>query len=138
MHNPSIMSHVSVGTNRFDEAVAFYDALLATIGAVRKLEHPGAVAFGRDYPEFWVHAPHDGGVATPGNGAHFGFFAASRDEVEAFHAAAIALGAKDEGAPGERPHYGEPYFGCFVRDLDGNKIEASFWDMELAARLGMV
>ena len=63
---------------------------------------------------------------------HFGFFAASKAEVQAFYDAALAAGATDDGAPGPRPDYGEPYFGCFVRDPDGNKIESAFWDQSLA------
>ena len=69
---------------------------------------------------------------------HFGFIAASRQEVKDFHAAALANGATDDGAPGPRSEYGEPYYGCFVRDLDGHKIEATFWDIELAKKLGMM
>lgn len=130
--NPSIMSHVSIGTNDPDKAVAFYDKVLATIGAKRLLEFPGAVAYGRQYPEFWVHPPHDEGKASVGNGTHFGFFAASKEEVDAFYKAAIEAGGTDDGAPGGRPLYGEAYYGCFVRDLDGHKIEATFWDMEKA------
>lgn len=137
MENPSIMSHMSVGTNRFDEAVKFYDAVLATIGATRKLEVPNAVAYGRAFPEFWVGGPHDGGKAETANGVHFGFWANSQDQVKAFYDAALAAGAVSDGEPGPRPMYGEPYYGCFVRDLDGHKIEASFWDMELARKLGM-
>ena len=120
--NPSILSHISLGSNRFDEAVAFYDQVLATLGCKRILEHPGAVAWGREYPEFWVQRPFDGGTASVGNGTHVGFFAADQAAVDAFHRAAIAAGAVDEGAPGPRPEYGEPYYGCFVRDLDGHKI----------------
>lgn len=126
MQNPSIMSHVSIGTNQLDKALAFYDAVLATIGAVRTLdlsEH-GAVAYGREYPEFWVQMPHNGQVATVGNGAHFSFYAQDTQAVHAFYEAAMAHGATDDGAPGPREHYGEEYYGCFVRDLDGNKIEA--------------
>jgi catechol 2,3-dioxygenase-like lactoylglutathione lyase family enzyme len=137
MDNPSIMSHVSIGTNRFDEAVKFYDAVLATVGAVRKLEVPGAVAYGKMFPEFWVQVPHDGGKAAVANGVHFGFWANSKDEVHAFYDAAIANGATGDGEPGPRPDYGEPYYGCYLRDLDGHKIEAAFWDMELAKKLGM-
>lgn len=123
----SLLSHVSVGSNRFEQAVAFYDAVLATLGAQQLLAHDGAVAWGRQVPEFWVHTPIDGQPATLGNGTHVGFLAASRAEVDAFHAAALAAGARDEGAPGPRPHYGEPYYGCFVRDLDGHKVEAMCW-----------
>ncbi|MGF1623925.1 MAG: VOC family protein [Alphaproteobacteria bacterium] len=130
--NPSIMSHVSIGTNDFARATAFYDAVLAALGARRVEEFPGAVAYGRQYPEFWVQAPLDGGSATVGNGAHFGFFAASREAVDAFWAAAIAAGATPDGAPGPRPDYTDAYYGCFVRDLDGHKIEATFWDASKA------
>ncbi len=128
--NPSIMSHVSIGTNQTEKALAFYDKVLATIGARRMLEFPEAVAYGREFPEFWVHPPHDGGKASVGNGSHFGFFAASKSEVDAFYAAALEAGGKGDGEPGPRPLYGEAYYGCFVHDLDGHKIEATYWDMD--------
>jgi catechol 2,3-dioxygenase-like lactoylglutathione lyase family enzyme len=134
---PSIVSHVSLGSNRFEEAVVFYEKVLATVGAKRLMAHPGAVAFGKLYPEFWIHAPADGRPATVGNGVHFGFVAQSQEQVRAFHAAALAAGAADDGAPGPRADYGEPYYGCFVRDLDGHKIEAAFWNFELAQKLGL-
>lgn len=129
--NPSILSHVSLGTNDFERASAFYAKVLATLGCKEILRHPGAVAFGREYPEFWVQTPINGQSATQGNGSHFGFFAPSRACVHAFHQAALEAGATDEGRPGPRPEYGEPYYGCFVRDLDGHKIEATYWDMAL-------
>lgn len=129
--NPSILSHVSIGSNRFDEAVAFYDHVLPTIGCQRFMEHPGAVAWGREYPEFWVQKPIDGKPASVGNGSHFGFVAPDLAAVEAFHAAALAAGGSSDGAPGPRPDYGAPYYGCFVRDLDGHKIEAAYWDMNM-------
>ena len=135
--NPSILSHVSLGTNDFDRAVAFYDRVLATIGCRRILEHPGAVAYGKYFPEFWVQKPIDGQPATSANGVHIGFMAPSKSAVSAFHTEAVAAGATDDGAPGDRPEYGEPYYGCFVRDPDGHKIEAHSWDMELAKKLGM-
>ncbi|UUY10247.1 VOC family protein [Pseudomonas sp. J452] len=128
--NPSILSHVSLGTNRFDQAVAFYDQVLATLGCKRILAHPGAVAWGREYPEFWVQTPINGQPANVGNGTHFGFVAPHKEAVQAFYAAALEAGASPDGPPGPRPDYGEPYYGCFVRDLDGHKIEAAYWDME--------
>lgn len=121
------MSHVSIGTNDFERAVGFYEKVLATVGARRVMEHPGAVAFGKQYPEFWVQRPLDGGTASPGNGIHFGFVAASREQVQEFYRVALEEGGRDNGAPGPRPHYGEPYYGCFVLDPDGNKIEATYW-----------
>src|SRR5262245_13895765 len=135
--NPSIISHVSVGTNRFDEARAFYEKVLATLGCKIIMEHPGAAAFGKQFPEFWVQQPHDGGTAHTGNGIHFGFVANSKADVDAFYRAAIGAGAKDDGKPGARADYGEPYYGCFVRDLDGHKIEAAFWDEVLAKERGL-
>lgn len=127
--NPSILSHVSIGTNQFDQAVAFYDQVLATLGCKRILAHPGAVAWGREYPEFWVQKPINGQPASIGNGSHFGFVAPDKASVQAFYAAALEAGASADGPPGPRPEYGEPYYGCFVRDLDGHKIEATYWDM---------
>ncbi len=126
---PSIMSHVSLGTNDYPRAKAFYDAVLATLQIGMAMEHPGAVAYGRDFPEFWVQEPHNGRRAEAGNGTHFGFIALSREQVDAFYAKAIEMGARGEGAPGERAHYGPQYYGAFVRDLDGHKIEAMFWDV---------
>lgn len=129
--NPSFLSHVSLGTNDFDRATAFYDAVLPVLGARRLMAHPGAVAYGRAYPEFWVQIPLDGRPAAPGNGTHVGFLAPDRASVDAFHRAALAAGATDDGPPGPRPHYGAPYYGCFVRDPDGHKVEAVFWDAAL-------
>lgn len=137
MEWPSIMSHVSVGTDDMDRALAFYDKVLATLGGRRLIEHEGeAVAYGRQYPEFWVNTPLDERPATAGNGSHFAFHAGSKAEVDAFHAAALSAGGLDEGAPGPRPQYGAPFYGCYVRDLDGNKIEATFWDAALETGSG--
>mgnify|MGYP000910353660 FL=1 len=124
----SIISHVSIGTNDFARATAFYEAVLGTLGIRKVMEHPGAAAFGRAYPALWVGVPHDGGKAAVGNGSHVGFLAVSKAQVEAFYAKALELGAVSDGAPGPRPMYGPQYYGCFVRDLDGHKIEAQFWD----------
>jgi catechol 2,3-dioxygenase-like lactoylglutathione lyase family enzyme len=128
--HPSLMSHVSLGTNQYERAVAFYDAVMAALGAQRLMQHPGATAYGRQFPEFWVQTPIDGKPATVGNGTHIGFLATSRAQVDAFWAAALAAGAMPDGPPGPRPHYGEPYYGCFVRDLDGHKIEAMVWQAQ--------
>lgn len=126
--NPSIISHVSLGTNDFARATAFYDRVLAPFGCRRIVDLPNAVAYGKVYPELWVQVPHDGAPASVGNGVHFALFASSPEQVDAFHAAAIEAGATDDGAPGARPIYSPAYYGAFVRDLDGNKLEATFWD----------
>lgn len=135
--NPSILSHVSIGVHDFDKAIKFYDAVLGAMGIRKIMSHPEATAYGREFPEFWVQTPEDGTPASVGNGTHFGFVARSKEEVHAFWDAAIANGASPNGEPGPRPHYGEPYYGCFVLDLDGHKIEATYWDMELMQKLSM-
>jgi len=137
--NLSIVSHVSLGTNDMDAALAFYDVVMVTIGAVRqeeiRLPDEGlvAVAYGRAFPEFWIQLPENRRPAEVGNGVHVGFVAADRETVQRFHAAAVANGGTDHGAPGPRPHYGAPYYGCFVRDPDGNKLEATFRDAGVPA-----
>jgi catechol 2,3-dioxygenase-like lactoylglutathione lyase family enzyme len=135
--NQSCVSHVSLGTNDYERAKAFYGRVLKVIGCKLIMEHPGAAAFGKVYPEFWINSPFDGKPATAGNGTHVGFVAQSKAEVDQFFKEALAAGATADGDPGHRHDYGEPYYGCFVRDPDGHKIEATYWDMELARKLGM-
>ena len=128
--NPSILSHVSLGTNQLDRALAFYDKALGALGIGRVVdmsqEHH-AVAYGRAYPEFWVQAPFNGQPAEVANGVHIAFYAETPAQVDAFYKAALEGGATDDGAPGPRPIYGQPYYGCFVHDPDGHKIEAMAW-----------
>lgn len=125
----SLMSHVSIGSNQLDRALEFYDAVMPSIGARRITTVPDmAVAYGRQFPEFWVQIPHDGGTAETANGVHFAFMVDSAEAVHRFYQAAIDAGARDDGEPGPRPHYTDAYYGCFVRDPDGHKIEAMFWD----------
>lgn len=124
---PSVISHISLGTNDYPRAKAFYDQLLPTLQIKPIMEHSGvAAAWGRQFPEFWVCRPLDNRPATAGNGTHIAFLANSIDEVNAFHAKALQLGAVDAGAPGPRPEYTPTYYAAFVRDLDGHKIEAMF------------
>ena len=124
------LCHISLGTNKFAAATAFYDKVLATLEIARVAEHENAVAYGKGYPTFWLQLPFDQKPATIGNGSHIGFMATSKEQVDQFYRVAIACGATCNGKPGARPDYGEPYYGCFVIDLDGHRIEASFWDMD--------
>lgn len=121
---PSVLSHVSLGTNDYPTAKVFYDAVLATLQIRCVMDFEGGAGYGRAFPEFWIQRPHDGQAASVGNGVHVSFLANSIDEVKAFHAKALALGAKDDGPPGYRKEYSDDYYAAFVRDLDGNKIEA--------------
>ncbi|NMP15971.1 VOC family protein [Thalassotalea sp. Y01] len=123
------LCHISVGTNQLTQASEFYDAVLATLNIHRVTEHEQSVAYGKGYPTFWLQIPFDQGVATVANGSHIGFMATSKQQVDAFYRVAIDHGARCNGKPGPRPEYGIPYYGCFVVDLDGHRIEASFWDV---------
>lgn len=125
--------HASVGTSNLVNAEAFYSAVLKTLGIALVCQYEHAIAYGKGYPEFWVQIPYDKQPFSVGNGTHFGFVATSKQQVEDFYKVALAHGGVCAGKPGARPDYGEPYFGCFVRDLDGHKIEASYWDEVLAA-----
>ncbi|HSV46981.1 MAG TPA: VOC family protein [Ramlibacter sp.] len=120
----SVLSHVSLGTNDYPRAKAFYDAVLATLRIPCLMDFPGGAGYGRTFPEFWIQSPHDGGKASVGNGVHICFLAASIEEVQAFHAKVLELGGRDDGAPGLRPEYTAGYYAAFARDLDGHKIEA--------------
>ena len=121
-----MIDHTGISVSDFDAAKAFYDKAMAPLGAsmlfMVPTEHTGGVkvgGYGRDRPVFWLH-----GAGEPGPGRHIAFAANSRAEVDAFHAAALAAGGRDNGAPGLRPHYHPDYYGAFVFDPDGNNIEA--------------
>jgi catechol 2,3-dioxygenase-like lactoylglutathione lyase family enzyme len=121
-----MLHHVSVGVADVERAAKFYDAVLGTLGYKRVMEFmPYAIAYGESGPSFWIQLPADQNAASVGNGAHIGFSARSKLAVDAFHHAAVSQGGKDNGAPGPRPDYGPDYYGAFVIDLDGNKIEAT-------------
>ena len=100
---------------------------MATLGLIRRKQRDGGIGYGPDEvapPIFWILARSAQGSAEPGAGLHVSFRAADRRQVQAFHEAALALGGVDAGAPGERRHYTAGFYGCFVLDRDGFKIEA--------------
>lgn len=123
-----MFSYVSLGTNDIARARAFYDAVMATLGheRVADMDDGRSAAWGVDDPgpHLWVTLPFDGGPATAGNGTMVSFLAPTRAAVDAFHAAALAAGGTDEGTPGPRPHYGPHFYAGYVRDPDGNKLNA--------------
>lgn len=124
---PPLVSHVSVGVTDLSRAGVFYDAVLGALGARRLVERGEAIGWGRDFPCFWAGRPHDGRDPRPGNGTHVCFNADGPEAVVRFHAAGLAAGGFDEGAPGRRSHYAPGYYAAFLRDPDGNKIEAVCW-----------
>ena len=124
---PEMISHVTVGSDDIDRAKAFYKKVMAPLGYDRVFEGDDYFAYGETEaspPRFWVLPPFDGLPAERGNGWHCAFLAPSRAAVDAFHAAALCAGGSDEGAPGLRPQYTANYYGAYVRDPDGNKLQA--------------
>lgn len=124
-----MFSYISLGTSNLERAIAFYDAVLAPLGHNRIEDYdPDATsaAWGLDDPgpHLWVTQPFDGRPASVGNGSMVSFLAESRAAVDAFHATALAMGGTDEGAPGLRPQYGPQFYAGYVRDPDGNKLNA--------------
>ncbi|ALS34648.1 hypothetical protein PTRA_b0120 [Pseudoalteromonas translucida KMM 520] len=118
----SIYTHTTVGTNDLNKARAFYDNVLSIIGLKRiaDLDDNGSI-WGVDAPSFFVLKPANGQPATMGNGTMLSFEAPDRASIDAFHAAALAAGCPDEGAPGTRGWAPNAY-AAYTRDLDGNKL----------------
>lgn len=117
-----MIDHVSIGVSELQRSSCFYEQVLATIGLSRLVEREGTVGFGKRYPEFWINLRD--GVAPAGNGAHVCLRAPDTGAVDAFHETALEHGAVSEGVPGARPEYNDRYYAAFIRDLDGNRIEA--------------
>ena len=118
-----MIGYTCVGTNNLDKAVAFYGELLSLLGAQPFFKTDRGVGWGvsQDKPMFSVLKPFNGEPATVGNGSMVALVVNDAEQVQTLHAKAIALGGKDEGAPGLR---GTNFYGAYFRDLDGNKIAA--------------
>ena len=116
-----MIGYITLGTNKYEEAAAFYDALLGDIGASRMMEADNFIAWGvgPKSAALSIIKPADGNAATVGNGVMVAIGMDSTDKVDAFHAKALELGGTDEGAPGQR---GEGFYAAYFRDLDGNKL----------------
>ncbi|HEY1364904.1 MAG TPA: VOC family protein [Xanthobacteraceae bacterium] len=119
-----MIDHVSIGARDLDRSSQFYRAALGVIG-YRQLEvRPHAAGFGKKYPELWINLRPGMSPIPDDCGAHVSLRVRGSELVDAFHAAAIAAGGSCDGAPGPRPQHGVGYYAAFIRDLDGNRIEA--------------
>lgn len=121
-----MLDHVGILVADWAKSRAFYDAAFAPLGYTMLAEVPeqftGGVkvgGYGKQKPDFWLTESKE-----VGPGRHYAFVAADHTEVDAFYAAAMANGGRDNGGPGPRPHYHEHYYGAFVIDPDGNNVEA--------------
>lgn len=120
-----MIDHLSLGVRDLARASAFYDAVLGTLGYVRRWSGAAGVEYDRPGGDGALAILVNDRAAPPGAGFHLALTAPARAAVDAFHATALAMGARDEGAPGLRPQYGPgPYYAAFVRDPDGHKLEA--------------
>ena len=120
-----MFDHASLGVANFDRAKAFYDAALKPLGYHCVMAFDGVAAYGAspEQPQLWI-GQAKGEPVAPAAGSHIAFSAPDRPAVDAFHKAALAAGGRDNGAPGLRPHYHPDYYGAFVIDPDGHRIEA--------------
>jgi catechol 2,3-dioxygenase-like lactoylglutathione lyase family enzyme len=120
-----MIDHASLAVADLARSAAFYERVLAPLELTKLVERGDATAgFGKRYPELWLNARPGIAPQPETAGAHICLRAPSEDAVRAFHAAALAQGGKDAGAPGPRQAAFTTYFGAFIFDPDGNKIEA--------------
>ncbi len=124
----TMISYVTIGATDIDQAVAFYDPVLAALGHERTFMQGGWAGYAPkgepDKASVMLCAPANGEPAKAGNGIMVGLHADTSDQVDAFYAAAMANGGTDEGPAGPRPQYGEGYYLAYVRDPTGNKLAA--------------
>jgi len=116
-----MIDHIGIQVRDLEASKRFYQAALAPLGYRVLMEYSGFTGFGGadGKPDFWISA--GGASSAP---IHIALVSPDRATVDAFHAAAIAAGARDNGAPGPRPIYHPGYYGAFVIDPDGNNLEA--------------
>ena len=127
------IDHSGIGVADVAASARFYDNVLGALGLqplvristakapLKDGDDLGGVAYGASFPIFWIDCFHPAGVRQ-----HTAFRARSHAEVDAFHAAALAAGGRDNGAPGVRAHYHPGYYGAFALDPDGHNVEAVF------------
>jgi catechol 2,3-dioxygenase-like lactoylglutathione lyase family enzyme len=119
-----MLDHVSIGVRDVGRAKRFYDAVLHPLGYKCLSEGEGSLGYGRDVVALWISAADRPVPADAKSGLHFCFSAPTRKSVEAFHAAALQAGGRDNGKPGLRADYGPSYYAAFVVDPEGYRIEA--------------
>jgi len=119
-----MIDHVSVSVRDLEACGRFYEAVLTPLGYRRLVVRPGTIGFGKTYPEFWLNERRTMAPVDADCGTHICLRGSSSAAIDAFHAAALSAGGTSYGAPGPRPEYTAGYYAAFVRDPDGNKVEA--------------
>ncbi len=119
-----MIDHVSISVRDLEVSSRFYEAVLAALGHAKLVVRATTIGFGKRYPEFWLnHRPGMAPVAAD-SGMHICLRAQNAAAVDTFYQTALACGGTSDGAPGLRPEYTTDYFAAFVRDPEGNRIEA--------------
>ncbi|MGY4710764.1 VOC family protein [Mycolicibacterium sp. CBM1] len=122
-----MIDHLGINCSDFTKSKEFYDKVLHVLGYIRVLEFGPAIGYGIEgHPSFWIADASAGDVAGPNREAHIAFSAKDAESVQAFYHTALALGAEPLHAPRLWPEYHPGYYGAFVRDPDGNNVEAVF------------
>ena len=119
-----MIDHISIGVSDLERSARFYEAALAPLGLARVVTRPATIGFGKVYPEFWINSRPGMAPVASDTGCHICLRVKSPREVDAFHRAALDAGGESDGAPGLRPHDRVRYYAAFIRDPDGNRIEA--------------
>lgn len=121
-----MINHVSIGVRDIVKTKRFYDAALKPLGYACLSQSEDSLGYGRGNVAFWISTTDRPVPADAASGLHFCFDAPSRESVDAFHAAALSAGGRDNGKPGLRPEYGAAYYAAFAVDPDGYRLEAYF------------
>jgi catechol 2,3-dioxygenase-like lactoylglutathione lyase family enzyme len=119
-----VIDHVSIAVRDLERAARFYEAVLGAIGYAKLETRAATVGFGKKYPELWLNRRGSMSPVDADSGAHVALRVRTMELVDAFHAAALAVGGTSDGAPGLRPQHGAGYYAAFIRDPDGNRVEA--------------
>lgn len=119
-----MIDHISIAVRDLAASAALYERVLAPLGLAKVVTRARTVGFGKRYPEFWLNLREDLPKVPEDTGVHICLRAPDEAAVRAFHAAALVGGCTSAGDPGPRQGAMTPYFGAFIFDPDGNKVEA--------------
>jgi len=119
-----MIDHVSIEVSDLTLSTRFYERLLKPLNMAIVTEHPDTVGYGKKYPEFWINLRQDMPKPAATSGTHICLRAPDTAAVDEFYRVALEYGGADNGKPGLRPHYTHNYYAAFIRDPDGNRIEA--------------
>ena len=119
-----MIDHVSIGVRDVEKTKGFYDAALKPLGYKCLSEGEGSLGYGREAVALWISSAEHPVSADMKSGLHFCFTAPTPRSVDAFHAAALSNGGRDNGKPGLRADYGSGYYAAFIIDPDGYRLEA--------------